>query len=124
LTALFALRFPGIPAPRIGVPLADLPVLIDASWEYYLGRYESLKAASALGVPKRALLSEELDVGDLPAFSEENGARIVAVEDGFPENGVVRKIVSSKTPKHFAGLSSVVAKSKGSAYLDHKGRVG
>jgi hypothetical protein len=86
----------------------------DAAWDYYRGRYERLKAASALGVPKRALLSEELDVGDLPAFSEENGAQIVAVEDGFPENGVVRKIVSSKIPKHFAGLSSVVTKSKGS----------
>jgi hypothetical protein len=46
----------------------------EAAWDYYRGRYERLKAASALGVPKRALLSEELDVGDLPAFSEENGA--------------------------------------------------
>jgi hypothetical protein len=94
----------------------------EAAWDYYRGRYERLKAASALGVPKRALLSEELDVGDLPAFSEENGAQIVAVEDRFPENGVVRKIVSSKTPKHFAGLSSVVTKSKGSAHLDRKTR--
>jgi hypothetical protein len=94
----------------------------DAAWDYYRGRYERLKAASALGVPKRALLSEELDVGDLPAFSEENGAQIVAVEDSFPENGIVRKIVSSKTPKHFAGLSSVVTKSKGSAHLDRKTR--
>ena len=84
--------------------------------------YEKIKAASALGVPKRALLSEELDVGDLPAFSHDNGAQIVAVEDGSPENGVVRKIVSSKTPKHFAGLSSVVSKSKGSAHLDRKTR--
>lgn len=94
----------------------------DAAWEYYRGRYEKIKVASALGVPKRALLSEELDVGDLPAFSYDNGAQIVAVEDGSPENGVIRKIVSSKTPKHFAGLSSVVSKSKGSAHLDRKTR--
>ena len=40
----------------------------------------------------------------------------------MPENGVVRKIVSSKTPKHFAGLSSVVTKSKGAAKLDRKTR--
>ncbi len=94
----------------------------DAAWEYYLGRYEKIKAASALGVPKRALLSEELDVGDLPAFSNDNGAQILAVEDGSPENGVIRKILSSKTPKHFAGLASVVSKSKGSAHLDRRTR--
>ncbi len=94
----------------------------DAAWDYYQGRYEKIKAASALGVPKRALLSEELDVGDLPAFSNDNGAQIVAVEDGSPENGIVRKIVSSKTPKHFAGLASVASKIKGSAHLDRKAR--
>jgi hypothetical protein len=58
---------------------------------------------SALGVPERALLSEKLDAGDLPAFFNGNGAQIVAVEDGSPENGVVRKIISSKTLKHLAG---------------------
>jgi hypothetical protein len=73
-------------------------------------------------VPKRALLSEELEVEDLPAFSAESGARIVAVEDGSPENGIVRKVVSSKTPKHFAGLSAVVPKSKGVVRLDRKAR--
>ena len=94
----------------------------DAAWDYYVVRYERIKERSALGVPKRALLSEEPDVADLPAFSGDNGARIVAVEDGSPENGVVRKVLSSKTPKHFAGLSSVVSKSKGSAHLDRKAR--
>lgn len=94
----------------------------DAAWDYYESRYEKIKDTSALGVPKRALLSEELEVEDLPAFSAESGPQIIAVEDGPPENGIVRKIVSSKTPKHFAGLSAVVPKSKGVVRLDRKAR--
>jgi hypothetical protein len=93
-----------------------------AAWEYYEAKYEKIKAASALAVPRTALLSDEPDVEDLPAFSNEGGAGIVAVEDGSPENGIVHKVVSSKTPKHFAGLSAAVPKSKGAARLDRKVR--
>ncbi|MGI8650161.1 MAG: phospholipase D family protein [Rubrobacter sp.] len=93
-----------------------------AAWDHYEAKYEKIKAASALAVPKRALLSDELDIEDLPAFSSEGGSPIVAVEDGSPENGIVRKVVSSKTPKHFAGLSAVVPKSKGAAHLDRRAR--
>lgn len=93
-----------------------------AAWGYYEAKYEKIKAASALAVPRTALLSDEPDVEDLPAFSNEGGAGIVAVEDGSPENGIVHKVVSSKTPKHFAGLSAVVPKSKGAARLDRKVR--
>jgi len=66
-----------------------------------------IKAASALGVPKQAPLSEELDIEDLPLLSP-NGAPIVAVEDELPENGIVYKVVFSQSPKHFAGLAAVV----------------
>lgn len=97
----------------------------EAAWEYYERRYERIKSSSALGVPRRALLSDELEIEDLPAFSNESsngGAPIVAVEDGSPENGIVQKVVSTQTPKHFAGLAGVVSKSKGYAQLDRRGR--
>lgn len=93
-----------------------------AAWEYYERKYEKIKASSALAVPKRALLSEKLDPEDLPTFSKETSPSVIAVEDGSPENGIVRKVVSSKTPKHIAGLSSIVPKNRGAATLDTKTR--
>ncbi|MDP9439262.1 MAG: hypothetical protein M3P49_11030, partial [Actinomycetota bacterium] len=60
---------------------------------------------------------------DLPAFSKDAGS-VVAVEDGVPENGVVHKVVSSATPRHFAGLAGVTPKSRGVVRLDKKARVG
>lgn len=93
-----------------------------AAWEYYERRYERIKASSALAVPKRALLSEDLDPEDLPVFSKETTGSIIAVEDGSPENGIVRKVVSSKTPPHFAGLSAVVPKNRGAATFDAAAR--
>ena len=97
----------------------------DGAWEHYERHYERIKSLSALGVPKKALLSEELAVEDLPAFSNEalnGGSPIVAVEDGAPANGIVHKVVSSQTPKHFEGLAGVVSKSKGYARFDRKAR--
>ncbi len=94
----------------------------EAAWNYFNRKYEQIKEQSTVRITKQAILADEFELEYLPTFGPQQAdtlaPRILLVPDRPPEPTIVNKIVAPRTPKHYSGLSGVIATAKGIATID------
>lgn len=90
-----------------------------AAWEYFSAKYEAIRIKSTVEVAERALLADDFDPEHLPvlnldpAFGDKSSGSILVIHDGPPAPTIIHKLVTTKTPKHYDGLSQVITSDKG-----------
>ncbi|MDP9437642.1 MAG: phospholipase D family protein [Actinomycetota bacterium] len=94
------------------------------AWEHYDAAYEKIKARSTTTIIERAHLDGSFDPANLPALAParegKEAPKVIVIQDRPSEPDTVEKALSSRLPKGYPGLSSVLETKNGAARLDRQ----